>query len=160
MEKGYSFNLFLLHGGTNFGLTAGSNTNPFNGTAFQPDLTSYDYGAPVGEHGNLTKEYFEYRDIIAGFLPKEARLPDPPEVPKSMELPQMELKTVSGLADLFIPYTGTYDSLPTLESLGQNQGLARYTVTIPAGPEAPCTSPPTTTPRFTSTASPWAWWTA
>lgn len=137
MEKGYSFNLFLLHGGTNFGLTAGSNTNPFNGTAFQPDLTSYDYGAPVGEHGNLTKEYFEYRDIIAGFLPKEAHLPDPPEVPKSMELPQMELKTVSGLADLFIPYTGTYDSLPTLESLGQNQGLARYTVTIPAGPEAP-----------------------
>ena len=137
MEKGYSFNLFLLHGGTNFGLTAGANTNPFNGTAFQPDLTSYDYGAPVGENGNLTKEYHEYREIISGFLPKDAKLPDPPETPQAMEFQPLVLRTTAGLADLFTPHPGTYDSLPCLEALGQNQGLARYTVTVPAGPEAP-----------------------
>ena len=136
MEKGYSFNLFLVHGGTNFGLTAGSNTNPFNGTAFQPDLTSYDYGAPVGEHGNLTKEYFEYRDIIKGFLPQDAKLPDPPKPAPCMELQPLILTTRAGLADLFRPYPGTFDTLPTLESIGQNQGLAHYTVTVPAGPEA------------------------
>lgn len=137
MEKGYSFNLFLLHGGTNFGLSAGSNTNPFNGTAFQPDLTSYDYGAPVGENGNLTKEYHEYRDIIKGFLPDNAKLPDPPETPRTMEFLPLVLRTAAGLADLFTAHPGTYDSLPSLEALGQNQGLARYTVTVPAGPEAP-----------------------
>lgn len=137
MQKGYSFNMFLVHGGTNFGLTAGSNTNPFNGTAFQPDLTSYDYGSPVGEHGNLTKEYFEYRDIIQGFMPQGTKLPEPPAVPESIDIPEFTPKAIAPLAELFKPLKDAKDSLPTLESIGQNQGLAHYSVSVPAGPAAP-----------------------
>ncbi|MBQ8900609.1 MAG: beta-galactosidase, partial [Akkermansia sp.] len=74
MKDGVSFNLFVYHGGTSFGLTAGANSNELGGN-FQPDLTSYDYGSPVGENGNLTKEYFEYRDIIRAALPAEVVLP-------------------------------------------------------------------------------------
>ena len=136
MEKGHSFTLYLLHGGSNFGLTAGANCNAGNGSAFQPDLSSYDYGAPVGEHGNLTKEYHEYRDIIKGYLPANAMLPKPPATPKAMEVPAFAPRAKAGLADLFTAHPGTFDSLPTLESLGQNQGLARYTATVPPGPEA------------------------
>ena len=135
MKDGVSFNLFVLHGGTSFGLTAGANTNP-DGTHFQPDLTSYDYGSPIGENGNLTREYFEYRDIIKAALPEEVVLPEPVQ-PVAMEIPAFSLKRVCE----FSAVRGTgeplrYDTPPTLESLGQNQGIGIYTTTIPAGEAA------------------------
>ena len=42
-----SFNLYVVHGGTNFGFTAGANA--FSPVEYQPDLTSYDYDAPINE---------------------------------------------------------------------------------------------------------------
>ncbi len=43
MRNNYSYSMYLAHGGTNFGLTAGANSN----TAFKADITSYDYDAPI-----------------------------------------------------------------------------------------------------------------
>lgn len=135
MKDGVSFNLFVLHGGTNFGLTAGANTNP-DGSKFEPDLTSYDYGSPIGEHGNLTKEYFEYRNIIRAALPAVAELPEP-EQPVSGELPAFRLKQVCDFHALRgTKETQVFCTPPTLESLGQNQGIGIYTTEIPAGEAA------------------------
>lgn len=135
MEKGHSFNLFVLHGGTSFGLTAGANTGP-KGGAFQADLTSYDYGSPIGEHGNLTKEYFEYRDIIQGYMP-ETKLPEVPAVPECMEVAEFTPKNRTSLRQLtWKTEAKQLDTPCTIESLGQNQGMARYKATLPAGPEA------------------------
>ncbi len=132
MRDGVSFNLFVYHGGTNFGLTAGANSNE-NGEAFQPDLTSYDYGSPVGENGNLTKEYFEYRDIIRAALPEELQLPEP-EQPAAMEVPAFRPTRVADFHALTtIREEKDYVTPPTLESLGQNQGIGIYTAVIPAG---------------------------
>lgn len=61
MEKQRSFTFYMLHGGTNFGFTAGANGN---GEIYKPDLTSYDYGAPIGESGNVSHFYMDYRKII------------------------------------------------------------------------------------------------
>ncbi len=135
MKDGVSFNLFVLHGGTSFGLTAGANTNP-DGTNFQPDLTSYDYGSPIGENGNLTKEYFEYRDIIKAALPDAAKLPEPVQ-PVAMEVPAFTPRKVCAFHELQAPHRkGKSEHPMTLESLGQNQGIAIYNTTLPAGPAA------------------------
>jgi beta-galactosidase len=46
LQLGGSFNLYMLHGGTSFGFTAGANDEPY-----RPQPTSYDYGAPIDEGG-------------------------------------------------------------------------------------------------------------
>ncbi len=135
MKDGVSFNLYVLHGGTSFGLTAGANTNP-DGSNFQPDLTSYDYGSPIGENGNLTKEYFEYRDMIKSALPAEASLPEPQQ-PVAVDWPAFSLEKVSDFAAIRGSSDGAVHELPpTLERLKQNQGIGIYTTRIPAGPAA------------------------
>ncbi|AUT64532.1 beta-galactosidase [Paraburkholderia terrae] len=67
MRKNLSFNLYVIHGGTSFGFYAGANVDADSGE-YQPDITSYDYAAPVSEQGVATKRYMQYRSIIAGYL--------------------------------------------------------------------------------------------
>ncbi|MGZ3750999.1 MAG: glycoside hydrolase family 35 protein, partial [Mucilaginibacter sp.] len=61
-----SFNLYVIHGGTNFGFTAGSNS--FSPTQFQPDITSYDYDAPINEQGQATPKYYALRKLIGQYV--------------------------------------------------------------------------------------------
>jgi beta-galactosidase len=65
LQKQKSFNLYVVHGGTNFGFTAGANA--FSATQYQPDVTSYDYDAPINEQGRPTAKYFFIRDLIAKY---------------------------------------------------------------------------------------------
>jgi beta-galactosidase len=52
----------MIHGGTNFGFTSGANYNKeFD---IQPDLTSYDYDAPINESGWATPKYHALRKIL------------------------------------------------------------------------------------------------
>ncbi len=135
MKDGVSFNLFVYHGGTSFGFTAGANSTD-QGTNFQPDLTSYDYGSPVGENGNLTREYFEYRDIIRAALPSQLVLPEP-EQPVAMTVPAFRPVLVADFHELLGEREPEpFDTPPTLERLGQNQGIGIYSTSIPAGPAA------------------------
>ncbi|XP_050523930.1 beta-galactosidase-like [Daktulosphaira vitifoliae] len=54
-----SFNYYMFHGGTNFGFTSGANMNLNTPDAgYEPQLTSYDYDAPITEAGDLTEKYF------------------------------------------------------------------------------------------------------
>ncbi len=135
MQHGHSFNLFVLHGGTNFGLTAGANCTATG--AIQPDLTSYDYGSPIGEQGNLTPEYHEYRNIIAAALPEGTQLPEPPTMPEAMRIAAFTPEKVAALPQLqALSIRERFENPPTLEELGQNQGMAVYTTTVPAGASA------------------------
>lgn len=137
MESGTSFNLFVLHGGTSFGLTAGSNSGG-DGSNFQADLTSYDYGSPIGEHGNLVPEYFKYRDIIKAALPAEASVPEPPATPECMEIPAFKPELVCALGNLEMTRAqkNKTDDPVHLEAVGQNQGIGIYTAELPAGDAA------------------------
>ena len=49
LSRGANVNIYVFHGGTSFGFSAGSNSGPFLATP-----TSYDYDAPVTEVGPLT----------------------------------------------------------------------------------------------------------
>jgi beta-galactosidase len=47
INNGYSFALYVIFGGTNFGLTAGANGLSWGSSDYWGALTSYDYGAPI-----------------------------------------------------------------------------------------------------------------
>jgi beta-galactosidase len=74
VENGKSFNLYMFHGGTNFGWTAGANF----GRTYEPDVTSYDYDAPLDEMGNPTPKYFAFRDVLMRQQPTGVKLPSVP----------------------------------------------------------------------------------
>ena len=61
LSKFESFNFYVIHGGTNFGLTAGANSG---GNGYEPDLTSYDYGSPISENGDTKSLYYNYREKL------------------------------------------------------------------------------------------------
>lgn len=61
LSRGVNVNFYVFMGGTNFGFTAGANY----GKTYDPQLTSYDYDAPLSEAGDPTAKYFAIRDAIA-----------------------------------------------------------------------------------------------
>ncbi len=70
-----SFNFYVVHGGTNFGFTAGANSG---GKGYEPDVTSYDYDAPIDEQGRATPKYQMLRELLAAALPAGQSLPPSP----------------------------------------------------------------------------------
>jgi len=60
-----SFSFYMFHGGTNFGFTSGANTNESDANiGYLPQLTSYDYDAPITEAGDLTEKYFRIKETL------------------------------------------------------------------------------------------------
>lgn len=61
-----SFNFYMFHGGTNFGFTSGANKyENLKRPKFVPQITSYDYDAPLDEAGDPTEKYFKIKNVLA-----------------------------------------------------------------------------------------------
>ncbi|MBQ2732158.1 MAG: beta-galactosidase, partial [Opitutales bacterium] len=137
METGRSFSVFPVHGGTNFGFTAGANNDPRTGGDYHTDLTSYDYGSPINEQGNPTKEYYQYREIIGNALKGKEKLPPIPKPIPSVEIRDFTPRFFANLRDNTetFPFRngGKFKDAPYFEVFGQNQGLAFYRTRVPAG---------------------------
>lgn len=137
METGRSFSVFPVHGGTNFGFTAGANNDPRTGGDYHTDLTSYDYGSPINEQGNPTKEYYQYREIIGNALKGKEKLPPIPKPIPSIEIRDFTPRFFANLRDNTetFPFRngGKFKDAPYFEVFGQNQGLAFYRTRVPAG---------------------------
>lgn len=126
MDARKSFNLYVIHGGTNFGFTAGANSG---GRGYEPDVTSYDYDAPIDEQGRATPKYTALRALIGSHLRKGDALPPvPADIPATV-VPEFEVR----------PFTSVWDHLPApiaalqpkpFEAYGQNQGLMLYRTTL------------------------------
>ena len=122
MDNRKSFNFYVLHGGTNFGFTAGANSG---GKGYEPDVTSYDYDAPVNEQGRPTPKYMTLRNLFGSYLPKGKKLPPVPD-----QIPVIELSPIN-----MQPFSSVWDNLPqpvnslqpkTFEAYGQNYGFILY----------------------------------
>lgn len=61
LDQNVSVNFYMFHGGTNFGFTAGANDG--GPGKYQPDLTSYDYDAPMDEAGKMSNMKCSKRKI-------------------------------------------------------------------------------------------------
>jgi len=136
LKNGHSFSLFMFHGGTSFGFNAGANGKVKKGPDhYVPDITSYDYGAPCGEQGTIMPEFYTYRNLIQKYNP-EIAIPELPDAIPAMEIPPFVLEYVAPLKSLaHSPRPEIFSSPPYFESFDQNQGMAIYRTTIPAGDE-------------------------
>eukprot|EP00058_Branchiostoma_floridae_P015870 XP_002601358.1 hypothetical protein BRAFLDRAFT_114709 [Branchiostoma floridae] len=76
-----SVNFYMFHGGTNFGFMNGANY--ING--YKPDVTSYDYDAPLSEAGDPTPKYYKTRELLKTLAMKGAVPSELPEVPPATE---------------------------------------------------------------------------
>ena len=97
MEGRRSFCFFVAHGGTSFGFTAGANDGGEGG--YEPDLTSYDYGAPIDEQGRPTKAYQGQRRTGDRDEPPALFREDGPE-PGDWLLPHVRSGRRRGRADI------------------------------------------------------------
>ncbi|UBM62621.1 beta-galactosidase [Candidatus Sulfidibacterium hydrothermale] len=93
LEHHRSLSFYVVHGGTNFGFTAGANAS---GQRFQPDVTSYDYAAPITETGRPTAEFFRLRQLIHQYHPETKLLPVP-AAPPLISIPEVEMKVFSSV---------------------------------------------------------------
>lgn len=122
MDNRKSFNLYVIHGGTNFGFTAGANSG---GKGYEPDVTSYDYDAPIDEQGRPTAKYAALRKLIGSYLPRGKKLPDIPAPVEAVEILPIPLNI----------FTSVWDNLPQpvnsvqpgpFESYSQDYGFILY----------------------------------
>jgi beta-galactosidase len=116
-----SFNLYVIHGGTNFGFTAGANA--FSPTQFQPDITSYDYDAPINEQGLPTPKYFMLKRLVQEHLKKT--LPAIPAPVPAIEIPAFAMRASHSIWDYNLPVLKSPQPQP-MEFYNQNQGLILY----------------------------------
>ena len=125
LEMG-SVNLYMYHGGTNFGF--------YNGCCcrdeINPQTTNYDYDALVNEYGEITDKYEKCRDVISKFT-------DIPEVKFSTIINKISSENINlkNKVSLF----STLDKLASpiyneetvnMEALGQNYGYILYRANI------------------------------
>ncbi|MCO6498265.1 MAG: beta-galactosidase [Chitinophagaceae bacterium] len=116
-----SFNFYVIHGGTNFGFTAGANAS--SPVSYQPDLTSYDYDAPIDEQGRATPKYHMLRNLIKQYV--SYKVPEIPAPIPVITIPAIQMKKAWNLWNYSLPSINTVQPQP-FENFDQNQGLAIY----------------------------------
>lgn len=124
LSKGISFSLYMTHGGTSFGHWAGANS-----PGFAPDVTSYDYDAPINEYGAATPKYYTLRETMQKYA--DGKLPSVPKAPAQLiSVPKFELKE-------YVPLSFGIDSVCsartplTFEELDMGWGTVVYSTTLP-----------------------------
>ena len=126
LQKGISFSLYMTHGGTSFGHWAGANS-----PGFAPDVTSYDYDAPINEYGQATPKYYELREMMQRYSDKKL-----PAVPKPaapiITVPKFELNEYQPL--LMGAGGEGEDCIKTFEEVGMGWGMMMYSTTLPEIP--------------------------
>ena len=138
LDRGISFSLYMTHGGTNWGHWAGANS-----PGFAPDVTSYDYDAPINEAGQTTEKYWVLRKAMEKYSGNwnpqtqkwegAAKLSAVPKEYPTIAIPKFELNE-------FKPFVYGCDSiakmggLMTFEEMSMGWGSMMYETTLPEIP--------------------------
>ena len=124
LSKGISFSLYMTHGGTSFGHWAGANS-----PGFAPDVTSYDYDAPINEYGLATPKFWELRKMMEKYSDK--KLPSVPKAPMGIiTIPKFEMKEfaplITGISQVVVSLEPK-----TFEEMNMGWGTMSYTTILP-----------------------------
>ena len=131
LGAGASVNIYMLHGGTNFGLTNGANDKGL----YQPTVTSYDYDAPLDEAGRPTEKFWMFRDVIARHEPVPA-LDSQEWLDARFVVPEPAPLSGAGSLDDLDPVLGSrHEHPPTMDDLGLVSGFLRYSAVLSGGAE-------------------------
>ena len=127
LERGEHFNIYMFHGGTNFGFLNGANYYD----RLQPTVTSYDYDALLTENGDYTEKYRLMQAALAKHHPFSA-LPVEPVPLRAYG--KIELKRSARLFDNLDRIAEPVENVTQLgfEQLGQAYGFVLYRTTVMA----------------------------
>ena len=127
LSKGISFSLYMTHGGTSFGHWAGANS-----PGFAPDVTSYDYDAPINEYGLATPKFWELRKMMEKYNDGK-KMPAVPKAPMPIiTVPKFELTEFAPIASgIDKQEKGT---LKTFEEMDMGWGTMLYAASLPEIP--------------------------
>ncbi|XP_065170511.1 beta-galactosidase-1-like protein 2 [Atheta coriaria] len=126
-----SVNFYMFHGGTNFGFMNGANSGNGAGdnSGFQPTTNSYDYDAPLNEHGDYTEKYWVIREILKEHGKNPVSIPDPPESKPLKAYPEIEITDEMSFSEMlqhdFLPNKQS-EELVTMEEVDQKYGYITY----------------------------------
>ncbi|XP_061576198.1 beta-galactosidase-1-like protein 2 [Cololabis saira] len=135
LERGVSINLYMFHGGTSFGFMNGA----MDFGTYKPQVTSYDYDAPLSEAGDCTTKYQMLRDLFSQY--HKEPLPDvpAPQERRAYEpvFMQQHLSLWDSLHFTDKPYRSqspvNMENLPVNNNNGQSYGYTLYETTITSG---------------------------
>lgn len=124
LSKGISFSLYMTHGGTNWSHWAGANS-----PGFAPDVTSYDYDAPINEAGQTTPKYWELRKTLSKYT-QGKRLPKVPAAIPTITIPGFQFTEVAPLFSN-LPQPKQDEQIRTMEEYDQGFGSILYRTNLP-----------------------------
>ena len=124
LSLGASVNLYMFHGGTNFGLMSGANEAPYPN--YRATITSYDDDAPLDEAGDPTPKYFAFREVLSRYATLPA-LPLPGASPK-LALGPVDMGQAIGFFEVLDRLSKPISSATPepMERLGYNVGFILY----------------------------------
>ncbi|ROQ41599.1 beta-galactosidase [Frondihabitans sp. PhB188] len=128
LATGASVNLYMFHGGTNFGFTNGANDKG----VYEPTVTSYDYDAPLDEAGNPTPKYFAFREVLAKYTDVPSGRLDRGE----SDLPTPAVRSIGAIGLLEAlehlgSWRGTGTTPATFDEIGHFRGLMALRTALP-----------------------------
>ena len=126
LDAGASFSIYMVHGGTTFGLWSGCDR------PFKPDTSSYDYDAPISEAGWPTPKFFQTRELFSKYLLPGEILPDPPATNPVVAFAPVALTEAAPILDNLPPALND-DTPRSMEAYDQGYGCILYRTTVPAG---------------------------
>jgi len=131
LAAGISINMYMFHGGTTRGFMNGANYKGGD-TKFEPQISSYDYDAPLDEAGNPTPKFMAFRQVIEKHLPAGTKLPAVPAAKPTTRIPSISLTQTTSLANI-LPKAVVSAKPQTFEDLNQDYGFVLYRTTLAGG---------------------------
>ncbi|XP_070825918.1 beta-galactosidase-1-like protein 2 [Chaetodon trifascialis] len=137
LKQDMSINLYMFHGGTNFGFMNGAFAVGI--PAPKPMVTSYDYDAPLSEAGDYTTKYHLLRNLFS--LYHTQPLPELPSLQERRAHQPVVIQQHLSLWDT-LHFTDkpvksvrpvNMENLPVNNNNGQSYGYTLYETTITSG---------------------------
>lgn len=122
VQQGH-INLYMFHGGTNYGFWNGCSAR---GSVDLPQITSYDYDAPLNEMGNPTQKYYDLQKMLKEEIPHIEQAE--PLIKDFIELKHIQLQDKVSLFNVLdeISYKTTSKYPETMEEAGDGLGYMLY----------------------------------
>jgi beta-galactosidase len=123
LAAGISINMYMFHGGTTRDFMNGANYNDKN--PYEPQISSYDYDAPLDEAGNATDKFMKFREVIMKYLPAGKILPGVPPAKPPIKIPDINFTQSTNLFDI-LPAPKANATPLTFEDMNQAYGFVLY----------------------------------